>query len=78
MSNVVITRSPYIGSGMPMSVRQRPTSLRAFPTATGASWSVVACATTTDVRGTGVRGAVHVVVAGNGTLPGTHAWSPPG
>jgi hypothetical protein len=77
MSNVISTRSPYIGSGMPMSVRQRPTSLRAFPTATGASRSV-ACATTADVRGTGVRGAVHVVAADNGTLPGTHAWSPPG
>jgi hypothetical protein len=75
MSNV-ITRSPHIGGGMPMSVRQRPASLRAFPTTTGA-FSPVACATTTDVRGTGVRGAVHVVAADNGTLPGTPAWSPP-
>ncbi len=76
MSNVTITRSPYIGSGMPMSVRQRPTSLRAFSTATGASWPA-ACATT-DVQGTGVRGDVHVAAVGNGTLPGTPAWSPPG
>jgi hypothetical protein len=71
----VITRSPYIGSGMPMSVRPRPTSRRAFPTATGAVPTVV-CATT-DVRGTAVRGDVHLVAADNGSLPGTPAWSPP-